>query len=257
MRRRWVMAALLAAVACGPSGGADDEKGSVSVFAASSLREALGEVSAGYEAAHPGVGVRSSYAGSQTLRIQIEKGAAADVFASADPTHVAALERAGLVGGAHRFAYNELALIVPRDNPAGIDSFWDLPRAERIVIGTETVPIGRYTRELLARAATRASLPSFDQAVMRRVVSQEANVRQVRAKVELGEADAAIVYKTDAVSSDRVRVVPIPEELNLRAEYVVAILTRAEHLGRAEEWVAYLLSEEGREALRRHGFATP
>jgi molybdate transport system substrate-binding protein len=220
--------------------------------------------------AYPGVDVRSSYAGSQTLRIQIENGAAADVFASADPAHVASLESAGLVRGARPFAYNELALIVPRDNPAGIGSFWDLPRAERIVIGAETVPIGRYTRELLARASARASVPaaegnglaaarvsaSFDQAVMSHVVSQEANVRQVRAKVELGEADAAIVYKTDAVSSARVRIVPIPEELNVRAEYVVAVLTRAAHARRAEDWVAYLLSDQGRAALGRHGFTT-
>lgn len=227
----------------------------LSVFAASSLTEAFQELERGFEAANPGVDVVLTFAGSQILRLQIEQGASADVFASADESHMTALVRAGWVSQEQVFAHNELVVITPRDNPAGLESFNDLPRASRVVIGAENVPVGSYTLELLQRAATRIG-PEFASQVREHVVSEESNVRLVRAKVELGEAEAAIVYRTDAVTSDRVRLISVPEELNARAGYYIGQLGRASHPELARRWIAYVRSEDGRAILSRRGFVT-
>jgi molybdate transport system substrate-binding protein len=254
------MALALGLAACGLAGEPTASAPSVHVFAASSLQDVVADVSREFAVSHPGVKVRTSFAGSQILRIQIESGAGADIYLSADTAHMARLDSLGLVLEPRVFAYNELVVIVPLDDPAGVASFDRLVAAERIVIGTPEVPVGRYTREMLARAALAgiggaagAGLP-FDQAVMAHVVSQEPNVRQVRAKVELGEADAAIVYVTDALASDRVRTIPVPDEVNVRAAYVAAVTRRSVHRAEAEAWVASLFSDERREALRRRGF---
>ncbi len=223
------------------------------VFAASSLTEAFVELERGFERAHGGVDVRVTHAGSQVLRMQIEQGAGVDVFASADEAHMDALERAGHVAGARVFARNELVVIVPTSNPSRVERFDDLVRAERIVIGTEGVPLGRYTREVFTRA--EASLgAAFADGVRARVVSEESNARLVRAKVEIGEADAALVYRTDAGASGRVRSVEIPAELNARARYPIGVLTRSTREELARAFVEYTLSEEGREALSGRGF---
>jgi len=228
---------------------------SLSVFAASSLTEAFLELERGFEAANPGVDVALTFAGSHVLRLQIEQGASADVFASADESHMTALVRAGSVSQEQVFAHNELVVITPRDNPAGLESFNDLPRASRVVIGAENVPVGIYTRECLRRASERIG-PEFASKVREHVVSEESNVRLVRAKVELGEADAAIVYRTDAVASERVRLVSIPEELNARADYYIGQLGRTSRPELARRWIAYVRSEDGRSILSRRGFVT-
>jgi len=245
LSRTWALWLALGLPACGGPAGSS---ATLSVFAASSLTDAFTHLAEVYEAAHPGIDVRLSFAGSQTLRLQIEGGAPADVFAAADAEHMDALESQGLVEAPRVFAYNELAVIVPLDNPAGIEEFAGLAAAERLVIGAPDVPVGRYTREMLSRT-------SFAGAVLEHVVSEEANVRQVRAKVELGEADAAIVYRTDALASDRVRTVAIPGGVNVRAEYLVAVTTEAENHETAEAWVGLIVSEEGTRVLREHGFS--
>lgn len=227
----------------------------LAVFAASSLTEAFRDIEALFEAAHPSVDAVFSFAGSQTLRLQIERGARADVFASADPRHTARLAEAGLVGARRVFAHNELAVIVPLDNPAEIASFRDLPRARRLVLGSEGVPAGAYAREVLARAAQSID-PAFADDVLERLVSEESSVRLVRAKVEMGEADAAIVYRSDAASG-RVRRVPVPPEASVRAEYVAAVVAGAPNPEAAGAWVEFLGSEGARRALVRHGFAAP
>ncbi len=246
--------ALLAAAALGacdgPSGG-DAE--SVTVFAASSLTDAFEELDRGFEADNPGVEVSPSFAGSQVLRVQIEQGAPADVFASADARHMDALLAAGLVEDRRVFAHNELVVIVPVDDPAGIEAFGDLRRARRLVIGDASVPVGRYTRRLLSRAAERLGF-DFESDVLGHVVSEETNVRLVRAKVELGEADAAIVYRTDAVASDRVRIVEVPGDLNVRADYHIAVVSASPRRELARRWLAHVEGEAGRRALSEHGF---
>jgi len=246
----------LGIIACG---GPADSRETLSVFAASSLTDAFDDLAGAFEQANPGIHVRMSFAGSQTLSLQIQGGAAADVFASADAEHIAELDRLGLVEPPRVFAHNELVVIVPSDNPAGIEQFGDLDRARRIVIGAPEVPLGRYTREMLEPFVVGSILPdgtevSFGKSVLARVVSEEPNARQVRAKVELGEADAAVVYRTDAIGSDRVRTVAIPAWANVRTEYQAAVLRGAAHPQAAEAWVLFLISEPGRDVLRRHGF---
>ncbi len=235
--------------------GGDPEALRLNVYAASSLTDAFTAIEPAFEAAHDGIDVALSFAGSQVLRLQIEQGAPADLFASANPDHARALHDARLLRGVRPFAANELALIVPLDNPAGIDSFGDLTAAERLVIGTESVPIGRYTRAALSRT-TAALGAEFEATVLSHVVSLEYNVRLVRAKVELGEADAGIVYRTDAVASTRVRSIPIPADLNERAEYVIGIVTDGD-TDPAERWIAFLLSPKGQAILGEHGFLAP
>ncbi len=224
------------------------------VYAASSLAESFAAMERAFEAAHPDTDVVLAFAGSQVLRLQIEEGAPADVFASADPAHMSALARGGRVRGARVFARNRLVLIVPPGNPAGIESFADLPRARRLVIGTASVPVGRYAREALRRAEA-AGARGFAASVLARVASEESNARLVRAKVELGEADAAIVYRSDTVATERVRDIEIPPDLNVSAEYSIGVVEGSANTDVADAWLAFVLSPEGRALMARHGFA--
>ena len=225
----------------------------LAVFAASSLTEAFRDLEAAFEAVHPDVDVELTFAGSQVLRLQIEQGATADVFASANESHLRALVRSEYIVDARVFARNELVVIVPPDNPAGIEAFSGLDRASRIVIGTESVPVGMYTRELLDRAGLELG-EEFVASVRQHIASEESNVRLVRAKVEMGEADAAIVYRTDAVASDRVRVISIPSALQVRAAYSVGASVHSARSSEAEGFIAFLRSEAAGEILRRRGF---
>ena len=225
----------------------------LTVFAASSLTEAFRDLAEVFEAQNPGTTVRLAFSGSQVLRLQIERGAEADVFASADRRHIDALATQALLSSRTEFAQNQLALVVPIGNPAAIESFAELRGAKRIVVGAPAVPVGQYTRELLSRASSELGT-DFEVDVIDRIVSEETNVRLVRAKVELGEADAAILYRTDAVLSDRIEVVPIPPALNVFAQYHIGVLEGSSHPGLAERWVALLGSEDGRRALSEHGF---
>jgi molybdate transport system substrate-binding protein len=243
--RASAIALALLAVGCG------DGRTRLTVFAASSLTEAFQDLEARFEAAHPQVDVQLTFAGSQALRLQIAEGAPADVFASADAAHLAALEEAGLVEAPEVFAENAPALVVPPGSP--IQGFEDLPRAERIVIGDAAVPVGRYARAVLDRAEAALGRPWRD-TVDAHVVSEERNVRHVRAKVELGEADAAIVYRTDALASDRLRAVAVPEAFLVRAAYPIAVVRGSRHRGWAVRFVAMVLGEEGRAVLGARGF---
>ncbi len=241
----WALACIW--IACGPS-----ERPQLTVFAASSLTEAAGELEAAFEGVHPGVDVRFAFAGSQTLRAQIEAGAPADVFISADLRHMEALVAGGHATEPRRLVENRLTLIAPPHKPADISSFADLPKARRIVLAAPEVPAGAYAREVIARADAALG-GGFGAAALARVVSEEPNVRLVRAKVLLGEADAAIVYATDARGAD-VAVVPIPDAWNAGAIYPVARLTRARAPALAEAFIALARGPEGRAIFERHGF---
>jgi len=226
----------------------------LTVFAASSLRDAFQDLGRNLEQQHPGTSVSFNFAGSQELRTQVEHGARADVFASADPRTLRALAGAGLSLEPQVFARNEPVIVVPVGNPAGIDALADLPRARRLVVGAPEVPIGEYTVRIL-EAASRRYGPAFGAAVESRVASRELNVRQVLAKVALGEADAAIVYRTDALASrGAVEVISIPPQLNVVAEYPIALLRGAPRPGLARAFVELVLSSAGQAVLARHGF---
>jgi molybdate transport system substrate-binding protein len=225
----------------------------LAVFAASSLTEAFVELETEFEATDPGVDVVVSTAGSQVLRVQIEQGAPADVFAAANAEHMQALVTAGLARGDVLFAEGELVLVVPPANPAGLRSLEDLPRATRIVLGGPEVPVGKYTRAMLDRADARYGA-GFRARVEEHVVSLEPNVRQVLAKVELGEADAAVVYRSDVATARAVTLIEIPPELGVPAQYHAGVVTGAAQPALAERFVEHLRSPAGQAVLVRHGF---
>jgi molybdate transport system substrate-binding protein len=250
-----VVSLLLAspALASWPDGGRSDGT-NLTVFAATSLKDAFGKLAETFEHEHPGVKVRFNFAGSPELRTQLEHGAPADVFASADTRQMDGARAAGVVDPPKSFATNIPVIVVPADNPGKVRSLADLATVKRLVIGTPGVPIGAYTLQILDRA--RATLGAdFPAKVQARVVSRELNVRQVLAKVSLGEADAGIVYRTDArCGGDKVRVVEIPPDINVTAEYPIATVTRAPQPELARQWVALVTGPVGQAALAEAGF---
>lgn len=256
--RAWypLTAALLAlSLGCRATGSTGDAgPTTLVVYAASSLTEAFQALARDFERAHPGVQVSLTLAGSQVLRLQIEQGAAADVFASADEEHTDALVAGGLLEPPKTFAHNALVVVVPPANPARLERFEHLDRARRVVVGTAEVPVGRYTRVLLEHAEARLGAP-FVAAIRAHIVSEESNTRLIRAKVALGEADAAVVYRTDAMGTDT-RVLPIPPDLNVRTSYPIATLTRAAAPDAAHAFIAYVMSPAGQRTLAGFGFET-
>lgn len=236
-----------------PQGRAADSKELV-VFAAASLREVFQKVADNFEKSHPGVKVRLNFAGSQELRVQIEHGAKADVFASADTKHMQALREQKLTTEPQLFARNEPVVVVPAANPAKLAKFLDLPKAERIVVGVPEVPIGAYT-EIILRNTEKPYGAGFRKAVVEHIRSRELNVRQVLTKVSLGEADAGIVYKTDALSAkEKVTAIEIPDAVNVIADYPIAVLAGAAQPALAKEWLATMLGSDGQQALKTAGF---
>jgi molybdate transport system substrate-binding protein len=220
------------------------------VFEAASLKDAFARLARRFEGENPGVTVVANAAGSQELRAQIEHGASVDVLATADRKTMDALAGQHLVAAPAIFACNEPVVVVRPALASTVRAFADLPRAERVVVGAPEVPIGGYTREILRRAGA-----DFAARVEARVVSRELNVRQVLAKVTLGEADAGVVYRSDALlARDAARVVEIPAALNVTAEYPIAVLAAAPHAELARKFVALVTSPAGTETLREAGF---
>jgi len=262
MRRRSVLAHSLALTLAATTLGCKGElprKGpaprrDVTIFAAASLRESFTELSHTLEHTHPDAHVVLSFAGSQTLRAQIEQGAPADVFASADDKHMTALEKAQRVRAPRVFVNNELVIVVPRSKAGVLRTLADLPNAASIVVGAPEVPVGNYTGQMLEKA--RQGLGAdFRARVEARVVSREPDVRQILAKVSLGEADAGIVYRTDALTAaDQVAAISIPSEYNLVAHYPIAVTANPAAPDLAQAFVELVASAEGARVLKRHGF---
>jgi len=247
-------AVLLLVLSLAPGSGGAEDRQELAVFAAASLKEAFGEIAKKFEADHPGERVALNFAGSQELRAQIEHGAGADVFASADRRHMSALADAKLVANERIFAQNEPVVVVPSSNPAGLARFEDLPRLKRLVVGAPEVPIGSYTLEILRNAGEKLGA-DFARRVEAAVVSRELNVRQILAKVSLGEADAGFVYRTDAAAaSSKVKVIAIPVEINVVAAYPIAVTTGSQRPEAAKAWLDLVLSESGQALLEAAGF---
>ena len=214
-----------------------------------------------YEAAHPGVTVTYSFDASSTLRAQVEQGAPADVFASADTHNPQALADAGMTADLPRpFAGNRLAIVVPAANPSDIATPADLARpGVRILDAGPEVPISKYATRMLANLAGLPGYPpGFPAAVAANVVSREDNVRAVLAKVQLGEGDAGIVYSTDALAAgDAVCVIPVPDAANVVATYAAVVPSDAPNGPAAEAFLAWLGGRDGRAVLARFGFSAP
>jgi molybdate transport system substrate-binding protein len=245
---------LLSFVLAGGAARATSPRRELVLFEAASLKDVFGRLAKTFEAANPGAEVVANAAGSQELRTQIEHGAAADVFASADRNHMDALAAEKLVDAPVVFACNEPVVVVRAGLAPPLATFADLPRVERVVVGVPEVPIGRYTRQILDKARAKLGA-TFTKRVEARIVSRELNVRQVLAKVVLGEADAGIVYRSDALTAaGKVRVVDIPRDLNVIAEYPIAMLHTAPHTDLAWRFIALVKSADGVAMLREAGF---
>lgn len=237
---------------------AEGENAQLVVFAASSLQGPFQQLGESFRSRHPSVTVAVNYAGSAQLVAQLEQGAPADVVAFADLDNMRRAQAAGLIRGEPVvFARNRLALVVPASNPAGIARLADLARTGvKVIVAHENVPAGKYARTLLTHASQRPDYgPDFAQRVLANVVSQEVNVKQVLAKVALGEADVGIVYVTDVeAAGPSVRAVEIPDELNVIACYPIAVAAASQQPALAAEFIAFVRSETGQQLLAHYGF---
>jgi molybdate transport system substrate-binding protein len=232
--------------------------GRVTVFAASSLTDVFKQLAIAFEQATPNVTVQFNFASSSALEAQIEQGAPADVFASADAVTMDRAAAKSLVDGTPAvFAKNRPVIVVPADNRAGIATAKDLSRpGTRIVLAAFDVPIGNYARQIVDKlAADPAYGPGYKDAVLKNVVSNESNVRAVLAKIELGEADAGVVYQTDArVSGAKVKTVAIPDSANVVAMYPIAVVQTARNKDAATAFVQFMTGTEAQAALKAAGF---
>jgi molybdate transport system substrate-binding protein len=233
------------------------EPKTLNVFAAASLTDALNEIGKNFEVANPGVTVTFNFAGSQALRTQIEQGAPADVFASANKTEMDALISGSYIAqdAPQIFLNNKLVVILPVDNPAGLAKLEDLAKPGiKLVLAAEEVPVGKYARQALDTMNGQFG-SDFKAKVLANVVSNEDNVKQVVAKVQLGEADAGIVYTSDAVAAPDLKTIEIPADLNVIVKYPIAPLSRSANADLAKAFIEYVLSTEGQAVLQKWGFA--
>lgn len=254
-----LLLAALAACSAPPAAPTTPPPATLTVFAAASLTESFGELGKLFEEQHPGVTVVFNFAGSQQLVQQLAQDAPADVFASANNPQMQAAVDAGRVdaGSPQTFVRNLLVVVTPADNPGGLNSLQDLARPGlKLVLAAPEVPVGQYAQQFLEQAGQDPSFgPDFVAGVTQNVVSYEENVRAVLSKVSLGEADAGIVYATDAASAgDAVRTLPIPDALNVVAAYPLAPVTDSAQAELAAQFIALVLSPEGQAVLARYGF---
>jgi molybdate transport system substrate-binding protein len=227
----------------------DESQPGLTVLAAASLTEVFGSLEAPFLHQHPNASPRFSFESSTTLVAQVQQGIEADVIATADEETMGQLESSGLLDGPPQvFALNELAIIVEPGNPAGVGGLLDLARpGVKVVLAAEEVPAGTYARQALDAAGVEVQ-----------PVSLEEDVKAVVSKVSLGEADAGIVYVTDAkAAGSAVSSMAIPQEHNVVARYPIAVLRDATNISLARDFVAVVRSEEGRRALTEAGFSLP
>lgn len=240
-----------------PTATPEPEPQTLTVFAAASLTDAFIEIGAAFDAANPGVTTTFNFGGSQTLRTQIEEGAPVDVFASANAKEMDTLVTDNFVTAdiAQVFLTNKLVVILPADNPAALEKLEDLANPGiKLVLAAEEVPVGKYSRQ--AFDLMDASFGTgFKDKVLANVVSNEDNVKQVVAKIQLGEADAGIVYTSDAIAAPDLKTIEIPADLNVIAKYPIAPLVNSENTELAAQFIEYVLSAEGQSVLAKWGFA--
>lgn len=254
---------LMSAHACGGDGSATPApspaagavspvSGEIRVFAASSLTDAFTAAGERFTEANPSARVVFNFGSSSALATQIKEGAPADLFAAASPAQAATLGSAAV--RTEIFATNNLAVAVPTNSK--LQAYRDLANPGlKLVLASKDVPAGQYARESLRLASAPAAQGiDFQQRVLSNLKSEEVNVRAALAKVQLGEADAAIVYTTDIAAGSGVRAITIPAEYNVVAEYPLSLLAHAKNSAGAAAFAAYLLSSEGQTVLKEFGF---
>jgi len=227
------------------------------VFAAASLTEPFTEIGKRLELSHPGLKVVYNFGGSQALRTQLEQGAHADVFASADAVQMDQAKKSNVVQGESPiFIKNRLVAIVPKDNKAKIATFCDLGKpGVKLDLANAKVPVGNYSRQAIAKANAECGA-DFEQRTLKNLVSEEENVKQVVTKVQLGEADAGIVYVSDVtpkVSKD-LHAIVIADAYNQLATYPIALTKEVKNQAAAEAFIKFVLSAEGQAILKAHSF---
>jgi molybdate transport system substrate-binding protein len=248
-----LMAVALPAVACGqdkiPSAGSTATppalSGEITVLAAASLTGAFNEIGRAFQGDHPGTKVTFSFDASSTLATQVNSGAPADVFASADEANLNNVVQAGNAADPKVFARNRLAVLVAKGNPKAVKGLADLGRpGTTFVLCAAEVPCGRYGAQVLERAGVTAKPKSY-----------EVSVKGVVAKVVAGEVDAGIVYVTDVkAAGDKTEGVDIPDATNVIAAYPLAVLKQSRHPAVARAFKDYVLSPAGQHLLAAYGF---
>lgn len=250
-----VAVSVVALAACGsnddaaPSDSTGEPAGTITVFAAASLKQTFAEIGALFEGAHEGSTVTFNFAGSSDLVAQLTQGAPADLFASADVNNMTEATDAGLVSGdPANFAANTLTIVTEPGNPKGISSFADLSRADlSVVVCAPQVPCGAATTRLEDSTGTDIT-----------PVSEESSVTDVLGKVTSGQADAGLVYVTDATAAgDNVTAVPFPEAAGAVNTYPIAVLEDSQNPELALEFLDYVTGPEGQKVLGEAGFAAP
>ncbi len=244
--------------ASGATGAATKARlsGGITVFAAASLTDAFNAIGKQFESANPGTKVTFSFAGSSALATQITQGAPADVFASADTKQMKVVTDQAAAETPVTFATNVPVVVVPKDDTV-VQSFEGLAKAGvKLVLAAPTVPIGNYARTIFTNATGANGVSAtFSDDVLKNLVSNETDVKAVLAKVQVGEADAGVVYTTDAATvKDDVKTIEIPQQYNVIAQYPIAALKDSGHLDVAEAFVQYVTSDAGQAILKQYGF---
>jgi molybdate transport system substrate-binding protein len=249
------------APAAAPTTAAAPATGEVVVFAASSLTDAFNDMATAFQQANPNAKVTFNFGASSQLATQLGQGARADAFASADQTQMDNAKKADAIAGPDTiFARNRLIIITPKDNPKKIAAVKDLGNdGVKFVTAQTNVPIGQYTTQMLDKASADASIGSdLKGKVEGNTVSKEDNVRQVVSKVQLGEADVAVVYSTDATpqARDQLQIIQVPDPYQVLAAYPIAVAKGGNSTG-GEAWVTYVRGPQGQATLARWGFLPP
>jgi molybdate transport system substrate-binding protein len=243
----------------GASAPASAAAGGLTIYAASSLTAAFNDLGAAYKAA-TGTAITFSFDSSATLETQIEQGAPADVFASADTTNPAKLATNGFASGKpENFAGNVLTIIVPGSGTQVVTTPADIAKSGvKVVAAGDTVPITKYANMLIANLAKQPGYPAdFAKAVTANIVSREDNVKGVVSKIELGEGDAGIVYVTDAKTSTKVKTIDIPTGANVPATYAAVAVKASRNAAAATAFLTWLTGPDAQAILARDGFLPP
>src|SRR5258706_7492976 len=231
----------------------------LTVVAAASLQAAFTKIGTHFHAAHSNVTTTFNFAGSDALATKINQGAPADVFASANGAQMDVVVKAGGVDGtqAKTFAHNRLVVVIPKNNPGQISTLQDLAKSgKKVVLAAKTVPVGGYALTFLTKASADPSFGSSYQAnVLKNVVSYEADVKSVLAKVSFGEADAGIVYTTDAATAaSTTSTLAIPDAFNVIATYPMGVVKASKNATVAQQFVDYVAGPDGQTVLAQYGF---
>jgi molybdate transport system substrate-binding protein len=250
----------IVATACNRSSASTPSTSQVklTVLGAASLTKVFPQIGALFTRSHPGVTFTWSFAGTDQLAAQLQQGARADVFAGGSTKYGDQLADGGQIDPYTIFCTNQLVLITPVSNPAGITSLHDLAtKPVKLVIGSETVPIGTYTRTVLTNLDTLYG-DAYSDAVLGKVVSNEDSVTSIVAKVASGEADAGFVYVTDALGAgSKVKLLALPADAQAVAKYPIAVVKDSRQRTAARQFADFVLTAPPQDVLKKAGFGPP